>query len=462
MSAQLAESNYIGELGDGLIRRWSTQADQPEIGHLMATVFRNSQDDPLHPSEVDQSRLMMGPDFPFMGPGDFAVVEDTRRQEHSIVACTCLFRHQWSYAGIPFGVGRPEQVATDPDYRNRGLVRVLFEMVHARSTAEGHLAQAITGIPYFYRQFGYEFVLDLGGARFIPVAAIPEKKDDGPELYSLRPATLDDSPHLHALYNQRRSASLVWHADSPEYWRFQTTVWDDPLMRDRDLTHVGLSRRFYMIVDGAGEVCGYTWLSIRRWGAIHHVARLELAPHVNWQAACPSLLRSLRKIGETIPAASPDVGPLNEIGFSLGRSHPFYEVLGKKLACRQDPPYAWYLRVPDVPAFIQHIAPILEERLANSVLIGYTGELKFDFYRGGLRLQFEEGKLTQIEPWRAPTFGDNAQAGCPPLVFLQLLFCYRSLAELSAIHPDVWANEDATLLINTLFPVTPSRVQPLG
>ncbi len=60
-------------------------------------------------------------------------------------------------------------VATDARYRNRGLVRALFEMIHARSSAEGHLVQAITGIPYFYRQFGYEYVLDLDGSRILPV-----------------------------------------------------------------------------------------------------------------------------------------------------------------------------------------------------------------------------------------------------------------------------------------------------
>jgi hypothetical protein len=93
------------------------------------------------------ARIFMSENFPYMNAGDFAVVEDTSQAERPIVACTCLWRHRWSYAGIPFGVGRPEYVATDPAYRNRGLVRRLFDLVHARSATEGHLLQAITGIP---------------------------------------------------------------------------------------------------------------------------------------------------------------------------------------------------------------------------------------------------------------------------------------------------------------------------
>jgi predicted acetyltransferase len=72
-------------------------------------------------------------------------------------------RHKWEYGGIPFGVGRPEIVASDPGYRERGLVRAVFELLHARSAALGHMAQGITGIPYYYRQFGYEYALDQGG-----------------------------------------------------------------------------------------------------------------------------------------------------------------------------------------------------------------------------------------------------------------------------------------------------------
>ena len=62
------------------------------------------------------------------------------------------------------------------------------------------------------------------------------------------------------------------------------------------------------------------------------------------------------------------------------------------------------------------------------------------------------------EPWRAPDYGDDPPAGCPPLVFLQLLFGYRSLAELRAIFPDVYAEPEAALLIDILFPKQPSSV----
>ncbi|CAN5581318.1 hypothetical protein BH10CHL1_BH10CHL1_49380 [soil metagenome] len=449
------------DLGEGLICRWSTQADQEKIGYLLGTAFRDSEDEPPNPRMMDQARLLMSPNFPFMGPEDFAVVEDTSQPDRPIVACTCLWRHTWSYAGIEFGVGRPEFVGADAAYRNRGLVRELFDLVHRRSAAEGHLVQAITGIPYFYRQFGYEYVLDLEGERTTYLSLIPVKKPDEVEHYHLRLATIDDVPHLMALYNQGRNTSLVWHEADEAFWRHELSCWDDPVIQERAVTTTALHKRPYMIVDTDGRVCGYSWLATRRRGRGFQVTDFQLYPGINWQAAMPNLLRCLRDQAMQTPTVMPETEPLSEINFALGRAHRLYTALGEALAPRFEPPYAWYLRVPDVPAFLQRITPILEARLAKSVLTGYTGELKFDFYRGGLRLQFEQGKVSAIEPWRAPTYGDNANGGCPPLVFLQLLFGYRSLAELRAIYPDVWVSQSATLLVNTLFPAQPSAVHPL-
>lgn len=69
--------------------------------------------------------------------------------------------------------------------------------------------------------------------------------------------------------------------------------------------------------------------------------------------------------------------------------------------------------------------------------------------------------------WRAsshgaPAYGDGADAGCPPLLFLQLLFCYRSLAELRAFFPDVWVNDGTAPLLDALFPKLPSNVYSLN
>lgn len=461
--SMLTEPTYRGDLGNGLICRWSTAADTEKIGLLLSTVHRDSADEPLNLLSQDLARIFMSGKFPFMDAGDFAVVEDTSQPSRPIVACTCLWRHQWRYADIPLGVGRPEYVATDPTYRNRGLVRRLFELVHARSAAEGHLLQAITGIAYFYRQFGYEYVLDLEGNRTVYFAQIAERKADEAEPYRLRPATLADIPQLMRLYDGRRADSLLWGELDETYWRFMVNYWEDPAVQSQEVTKLGIKGRYLMIVDSNGGVVGSTWVRTRRWGAtLVVVPALSNAPEVDRPAVMTSLLRLLRDQGLQTPGNTPDTPPCSELRFDLGIENPLYELMGERLALRIDRPYAWYVRIADIPAFLRRITPVLEQRLAHSVFAGYTGELKIDLYRGGLLIRFAGGKLTQVEAWRPPTYGDEVMAGAPPLVFLQLLLSYRSLDELRAFYPDVWAKDKTAPLIDTLFPKLRSTVfEPL-
>ena len=441
-----ADPNYRREMGEGLIQRWSTPEDTENIAQLCGMVFRDKEDEPLNAHAIDSVRRHMSGDFPLMGPGDYAVIEDTGKEGNPLVACTCLWRQEWEYEGIALGVGQPEFVVTHPDYRNRGLIRALFDMVHARSEAEGHLVQAITGISYFYRQFGYEYALELEGRRVTYLSLIPRAQASTPEPYALRAATTEDIPLLMELYNRQRSASMVWAIASERFWRYQIAEVKDP-------TAVGKQMCVRMIVDDAGAVQGYLMAAIRRRGSSLNVYALNVAAGVSWQAVVPPLLRALQAYGMRIPAVGPDVPPLTEISFWLGSAHPVYEVLGEALAPFYEPPYAWYVRVHDVPAFMRHIAPALERRLANSTAAAYTGDLTLDFYRGGVHMVFDKGHITHIEPWRAPAYKNNADASCPALVFLQLLFGYRSLNELRYAFPDVRVEKsEAEVLLNALFP----------
>jgi hypothetical protein len=151
MNAELADPLYQRDLGDGLVLRWSTSGDTEAVVQLVSHVFREREDALPNVSLGHLIGELMSGTHPLMGPGDFALVEDRNRPDRPLVGCTCLWRHTWEYEGVPFKIGRPEIVASDPAYRHRGLVRALFEIIHARSESEGHLAQAITGIPYFYR-----------------------------------------------------------------------------------------------------------------------------------------------------------------------------------------------------------------------------------------------------------------------------------------------------------------------
>ena len=83
--------------------------------------------------------------------------------------------------------------------------------------------------------------------------------------------------------------------------------------------------------------------------------RMVLKPGVGYLHHIPSLLRALWKKAETTPIVAENDNPkATGIQFMLGREHPVYQALPKAVV-RKESPYAWYIRVPDLIAFLRHI-----------------------------------------------------------------------------------------------------------
>jgi hypothetical protein len=222
----------------------------------------------------------------------------------------------------------------------------------------------------------------------------------------------------------------------------------------------------YCLTDHQGQVVGSYVASAEVWGGEVAIWQVVVDKGIALRTALPTIVRAVKAHGKRQLKGTKDKEgqekTLQNIRFILGARHPAYEAFDAKLGALQ-PPYGWYIRIPDLPGFIRHIAPALEKRLAGSVISGYSGELRITFYQGGLRLVFEQGRLTTAENWQSlDDRKDRGGAGFPPLVFLKLLFGYRSLEELRYAFPDCWAEEEPTLLLNALFPKQASWVVGLG
>ena len=93
---------------------------------------------------------------------------------------------------------------------------------------------------------------------------------------------------------------------------------------------------------------------------------------------------------------------------------------------------------------------------------GHTGEVTLSFYRSGLKLVLEQGRLAAIEPWK-PTPDEWGAARFPNLTFLQLVFGYRTVEELSYAFPDCSPGNDETrTLLAILFPKKGSQLLPIA
>lgn len=397
------------------------------------------------------TRDLMSGDHPTCDASDFTLVEDT--STGSVVSSTCLIPQRFSYEGLEFDAGLPELVGTHPDYRRRGLVREQFEILHRWSEERGHLMQAIAGIPYYYRRFGYEMAVGMGEGRRVYVQDVPGKRESegSARPYTLRPATESDAGFLSDLHRRGTERYLLTASRDEASWRYEVAG------RDPESDE---SLQVSIVEDEAGKSAGYVCLMRGLSKGTLRVESYELANGVSWLEVNPFVLRELVDIGRE-QASKEEM--LASLTFVLGDHHPIYEAIPEPPLYRLDrrDHYSFYVRVPDLPGFLRHIAPVLERRLAASVAAGHTGKLDVSFYGGGLRLELERGRLSKVNDW-SPTSEEEGDAAFPELTFLQLLFGYRSLEELDRAFADCSPGKgDARVLLEALFPGRPSDLWPI-
>jgi hypothetical protein len=445
------QTKTLRDLGNGLILRCATAKDTAALADFNAHIHSDFGPDQPDEGVRAWTRDLIEKPHPLFKPEDFTIVEDIKSGK--IVSSMNLISQTWAYGGIRFGVGRPELVGTDPAYRNRGLVRAQFELVHSWSQARGEALQAITGIPYYYRLFGYEMTVDLGGGRIGLTRSVPKLKENETEPFRIRPAGETDLVFISNLYEQVHPRYLLNCIRDEALWRYELSG------KSED----NVNRSVLCLIETlAGEPVGYLAHPVNNWGPTLVATQYEIRAGIPWSQITPSVIRYLYQTGLANAARAEKQSEHEGFGFWLGREHPVYAVLHDSLP-RIRKPYSWYIRVPDLPGFIRLVSAVLEQNLAASPYQGYTGSLKITFYRQGLFLGIEDGRLVKVESYTPTPVGHTGDAAFPDLTFLHLLFGYRSLDELLFAFADCWyENDDVYGLLNALFPKQVCNIWPVS
>ncbi|MBK8026620.1 MAG: GNAT family N-acetyltransferase [Chloroflexi bacterium] len=198
---------YIKSLGNGFtIKSVASVEDVERVAKFNAAAFG--------PQEESMSRALIL-SHPDTRPEHWLYAEED--STGLVVASLCLIPWRWNYAGVELRSGELGICATLENYRNRGLIRAL-NVRHKDLLREGgfHLSH-IQGIPYFYRQFGYEYALPLEGGWEIELRQIP---DDEPVGFSFRPAVIEDIPTLARLCDEARAAFAISSLREEGVWRY--------------------------------------------------------------------------------------------------------------------------------------------------------------------------------------------------------------------------------------------------
>jgi predicted N-acetyltransferase YhbS len=285
---------------------------------------------------------------------DLIFVKDERSGQ--VVSSLCLIPWAWRYEGVEILAGEMGIVGTLEAYRRRGLVRAQVEVFKHRLEGRGCLLSHIQGIPYYYRQFGYEYALPLEGGLRIETRHIPTPPD---APFTFRLATSDDLPRLMRLYDEAAQDLAIHTVRNEAIWRY--------LLTHTDGTETECEN--WLIQDADGQIVGYVRLPTHHFGeelAVCEVSRL------GFEAALAALnhLKTL-----AVERDKPGIRLNLPVGCTLMR-------LARSFDAHDLGTYAWQIHVPDVAALLRVLTPVLEHRVAVSPLFaGLTRDVRLSLYR---------------------------------------------------------------------------------
>lgn len=384
----------------------------------------------IHGQGVDDMTRELILNHPDTRPEQWLYVEDEAMGQ--VVSSLCLIPWTWRCQGIALKAGEMGIVGTLEPYRGRGLVRALVGRFKELLREGGYDLSQIQGIPYFYRQFGYEYAMPLEGGWQVGLHHIPDPGDGEATPYVFRLATDRDIPVLVRLYDEAAHDLDIHAVRSEAEWRY--------LLGPSTKTETDAET--WLITDEGGRVMGYARVPKGGFGRgliVNEVSRLNLESAL-------AALRFFRKL--SMERGKPYIRLNLPQGCALIQTARY---LGAHDAGR----YAWQIYLVDVARLLRKLGPVFERRLAASPLAGLSKTVCIDLYREAFDLQFEGGKLLAVEP--AGSHGGVTQPQgipirMPPPLLAPLLLGYRSSEELARTYPDFSADGEGQLLAETLFP----------
>ena len=364
-------------------------------------------------------------------------IRDTAKNE--IVCALNAIPGVWCYEDVPLKNLELGWVGTLKEQRRKGLFKSLYTHFDKLLQEGEYDLSTIQGIPYYYRQFGYDFILPMSRTLWLTVDQIPQidEKTSPPFMkLNIREATSGDIDNLMKLYEEHNRQVQVHVARNQELWTIQEKVKRE---YDKDFQTVVLENeegvqgylRFVLILDtgvgmhGSGKALQVIESRIRSFAGVRRVLQF-----LREKALEHSIYR--------LSVSGPTTNNLSRIVLDLGGN-----IRGG---------WKFQIRIPNMLQLLRKIQPVLEKRLVGTMFEGLTKELALNTFRNCYVLNFVNGRIESITDSGMQEVDENRPFRAPPNDLVRLVLGEYSIDELSYNNIDFIVNKGLKSLIRTLFP----------
>ena len=387
--------------------------DYNQLYNVMNSVFRDEDVAGIVRRFVEYNPEMTKENYFIIKHGDTAV------------AGLVLIPQTWIIDDVELKVAEMGCVGTVPDHRHKGIQWILNNKFDEYAKEHQFDLTALAGIPYFYRQFGYQYALELDYLTTIDI----EKLSNNNNL-KYRPFKNSDISESQKILEQIQKKYLIKSLRTLQTWKIQQktgTYGAEPFKGTVILAEDKLVAYYRWSIEADGET-----LLIKELAKSQGVSSREVGAAIRFEA---------EKLG------------LKKIKTKLSHLDDFSHYLIKQGA-ETNNPYAWQVKILDLRRFFLKIGPVLERRLEESVFKGFTEELQINFWKYALSLKFKDGKLLEVEE----VDYSGRSIGINPYASIQLFLGYRSRRDLGYAYPDFIVRDGYENLIDVLFPRKPSYI----
>ena len=260
---------------------------------------------------------------------------------------------------------------------------------------------------------------------------VPELKESEEPGFSCRPGTAADLPAMQRLYDEAVQDLGISACRDDGIWKY---LWEHAPSTDTGCEG-------WVVEDSDKNVIGYFRMEERPWWPSISVNEASL---LNYNTAL-AVLQQLKKLA--IDREKPYIRlalPRDCVLMETARYHGAHEL----------ETYAWQIHIPDMGRLLRAIGPVLERRLEESPFSGLTEEVKLNFYREAVALNFVDGKIEKVQKLDS----SDGSIRVPPRAAVPLLLGYRNREELQDSWPDMGMPPKEAYLMDILFPKMTSHI----
>ncbi len=345
-------------------------------------------------------------------------------KENKLVSSICLAPLEWQIEDIILPVCEMEFVGTLEQYRGKRFIKILNELYENIMNQNGYILSVITGIPYFYRTLGYEYVSSLDDRITIPASRIPEKKY---ESINIRKANSNDIPFIESKYTQFHRNFYIFNRFDPECFKFK-------YLKDQFNSEV----RSTYIFDEAGVPNNYF-----SFGLSYDNRNYEIySPDLNKREMI-TLLQFIKTMG--------NYNENDIITLNISEHSPVFRYI-ISLGGTPVSTYGWQVKIPNLEKFFKLIKKIIENRVKHSEFKGLTKAIRISNYIDTIELDFDNGKIKNIEIEKEYQNPKITDLSIPEALLFKLLLGDRNTDEINYIIKDALVNISSKLLIKIMFP----------